>query len=160
MDDLVAFLRARLGEDERVARDAADADSGAWFMGDKWNVYRAEDEARYDEDYRGEENRLVVYGNVKPQSEHIARHDPARVLAEVAAKRAIVWAHEPVLLNGSPLGKFFEDTVVCRSCEPEYGAPTGHVHWPCLTLRHLAAVHADHPDYREEWRPDQEGLDG
>ncbi|MEV5894733.1 DUF6221 family protein [Nonomuraea fuscirosea] len=25
--------------------------------------------------------------------------------------------------------------------------------WPCLDLRDLAAPYADHPDYRDEWRP-------
>ncbi len=25
--------------------------------------------------------------------------------------------------------------------------------WPCPHLRHIAAIWADHPDYREEWRP-------
>jgi len=48
---------------------------------------------------------------------HIARWDPARVLAECAAWRAAVRSGDEVV------------------------------------LRALAAVHADHPDYREEWSP-------
>lgn len=92
MDDLIEFLRARLAEDEEAARQAADGDSGAWFVGDQWNVYRAENAAPHED---VEENPLVVYGNVQPQSEHIARYAPARVLAEVQAKRRILALHVP-----------------------------------------------------------------
>ena len=57
---MVAFLLARLDEDERVARAAATVD------GD-------------------------VELHVPPAAgEHVARHDPARVLRGVAALRAIV----------------------------------------------------------------------
>jgi Family of unknown function (DUF6221) len=58
---------------------------------------------------------------------------PARVLAECKAKRAIVGRHQQYEGNG-----------ICEECR----------HYdPCDTLRFLAAVYADHPDYREEWKP-------
>jgi hypothetical protein len=58
MDDLIAFLQARLDEDERSAH--------AW----------------------------LPFGNPDAAArDHIARHDPGRVLAEVAAKRAILDLH-------------------------------------------------------------------
>lgn len=53
---------------------------------------------------------------------HIARHDPARVLREVEAKRRILALHEE--LN-----------------EP-------HLY---EAVQHLAAVWSDHPGYRPEW---------
>jgi hypothetical protein len=87
MSDLIAKLRAALDEDERVAREACDNDSGEWFDGDDWNVWRAEEIDPHDE---LEQHELVVYGNVKPQSEHIARHDPARALRQVAAMRKVL----------------------------------------------------------------------
>ena len=148
MSDLVAFLRARLGEDEAGAREAADGDSGQWFMGDKWNVYRAEDEARYDLEPGPDEHRLVVYGNVEPQSEHIARHDPARVLREVEAGRAILAEHQPVwddYVDGDGIERA---THECETCRPP-GTPDN---WPCQTIRALAAVWSDHPDYDPAWR--------
>lgn len=143
MDDLVAFLRARLDEDAEAAREAADGDSGDWFVGDKWNVYRAEDEAPHGD---VEENRLVVYGNVLVQSAHIARHDPARVLREVEAKRELLDEHGDVN-DGS-----------CGTCvDGQWGYPThgGSIpqNYPCKTLRLLALPYADHPDYRPEWAP-------
>ena len=133
-DKLVAFLKARISEDEALAREGADGGSGEWFMGDKWNVYRADDEARYDEDYRGAEHRLVIYGNIKPQSQHIARHDPARVLRDVTAKRAILALYDCATaeLRGSP-----DDPKVigwARAAE--------------VAASDLAAIYSDHPDYR------------
>jgi hypothetical protein len=65
-----------------VAAAAAEGDSGQWFMDEKGNVYRVEDEARYDDDYQGEENKLVVYGYVKSQTEHIADNDPDQIIRD------------------------------------------------------------------------------
>jgi hypothetical protein len=60
---------------------------------------------------------------------------PARVLAECEAKRRIVELHSG------------DSDDMCQSYAGNY------VYEPCPTLRALASVHADHPDYREEWRP-------
>lgn len=59
---------------------------------------------------------------------------PVRVLAECAAKRRIVEMHRE-----GPGGDY------CSQCDRE---PV----WPCVTLRALASVHADHRDYDPEWR--------
>ena len=139
----MAFVKARLDEDEAAAWDAADGDSGRWFTGEKWNVYRAEDTAP---DAGTDEHDLVVYGNVKSQSEHIARHDPARVLREVAAGRAILAEHFPEDRGESLPGA---DCGVCYYT----GTPGSPAQWPCLTLRSLAGIWDDHPDYRPEWKP-------
>ncbi|BBC35256.1 hypothetical protein SGFS_065500 [Streptomyces graminofaciens] len=136
MVDLARWLGQQLDVDAERATAAADNDSGEWFMGDKWNVYRAEDEAP-DEDV--ETNALVVYGNVKSQSEHIAEWDPARVLREIDAKRRLLDEHEATGLKG------------CAACgfTLEY---MGHGPW-CTTLRLLALPYADRDGYREEWSP-------
>ena len=142
-EDLVTWLRAQLDEDERGAREAAERDSGEWFMGDRWNVYRIEDEARYDDDYQGEENRLVVYGNIKSQSEHIARHDPARVLAEVEAKRRILdgWREAD------------REAHVDDGDERVAALMQGRLLAYQAVTRRLGLPYADRPGYREEWRP-------
>jgi hypothetical protein len=67
---------------------------------------------------------------------HIARHDPARVLAECEAKRRIVERHYEVPASDI----MWSSCPVCRET------------WPCPDLRALASVYADHADYREEWR--------
>ncbi|MGW0837573.1 DUF6221 family protein [Streptomyces prunicolor] len=90
MTDLHGWITQQVDETEAVARAAADGDSGEWFMGRKWNVYRAEDETPSED---GETNELVAYGNVKDQSEHIAHHDPAAVLRRCEADRRILERH-------------------------------------------------------------------
>lgn len=62
---------------------------------------------------------------------HVASHGPARVLAECEAKRRIVAGLSGVLAQS-------------RNEQQIQNAQT--------TLGHLAAVYADHPDYRDEWR--------
>jgi hypothetical protein len=39
---------------------------------------------------------------------------------------------------------------VCCCCKAMGG---GSQRFPCLTLRLLALLYADHPDFREKWRP-------
>jgi len=119
--DLDQFLLARIAEDKRIAADAAVA------------AGRQE----WDQD-----------GDGPPHvAEHVARHDPARVLAECAAKRRLVLA--------------------CRDSRPDLhflGArPNGMADFPltpsdqhqlaALTLALLALPYAGHHDYRPEWRP-------
>jgi hypothetical protein len=123
---LRAFIEARLAEDEATARAATDdgRDIGSWFVGERWNVYHSEVQEPDGS------NELVVYGNRLPESEHIARHDPARVLREVAAKRARLELADKI------------------------GAERGHPFWAYAAeqlLKLEAAVWSDHADYRPEW---------
>jgi hypothetical protein len=122
---LVEFLRARLDEDQRTAqaiphrgpfrlRPGADA---IW-------VDSADDTLTV----------ALVPIPAEAMAGHIARHDPARVLADVAAKRAIAALHPDSGWNS----------------ECQAGCIEG---WPCRTLLYLAAPYADHPDYDEAWRP-------
>lgn len=63
---------------------------------------------------------------------HVARHDPARVLAEVEAKRRLL-VHVDLIWKHSP--------------SPAEARAWQHA------VRHLALPYAGHPDYRQEWRP-------
>lgn len=76
---------------------------------------------------------------------HIARHDPARVLREVDAKRQLLALHA-VDYRERPervLGEV--DDPFCAECVGE--------RYPCATIRLLALPYVDRPGYREEWRP-------
>jgi hypothetical protein len=75
---------------------------------------------------------------------HIARHDPARVQREIEAKRAILAEHQraPKPLPGM-------SWYPCRVCTRDRYPQS----WPCATVRALAAVWSDHPDYQQEWAP-------
>lgn len=66
--------------------------------------------------------------------------DPARVLRECEAKRRIVALHSE------------GDKGTCYTCSVN-GTRVQDNLIACPTLRDLAAVYADHPDYRDEWRP-------
>jgi hypothetical protein len=122
MNDLVTFLRACLDEDERVAQALAQTAP--------WGVYEHRGAGYWAiEDVLGQE--LLVVGSPS-LTQHIARHDPARVLAEVAAKRAIV--------------EWIEDTrAVCDLDGYPFDSDT--------PLLHLAAIYSDRPGYRSEWAP-------
>ena len=93
--------------------------------------------ARIEED----ESRAAYYGLAL---------GTGRVLAECTAKRAIIEAHPPVDYSG--MGMTSPDAcVVC-------GIEVGMSDWeyakgsfPCDTLRALAAIYKDHPDYQQEW---------
>lgn len=141
MTDITAFLAARLDEDEALAREAADRLSGQWFVGRKWNVYAVDDvePQRFDES-----DDLVTYGDMKERSEHIARHDPARVLAEVKAKRRVLERHYAVVDSCG--------TECCDGCgwDREEGYHVEGIE-NCPELRDLAAPFDQHPDYNPAW---------
>lgn len=64
-----------------------------------------------------------------------------RVYRECEAKLRIVEHHRSI--GGG----------VCNSCYTNGAQDEWHAaDWPCPTLCHLAAVYADHPDFREEWK--------
>lgn len=111
-DAIAAFIRARLDEDEQVARGVSPGCSSTWELMELGDGYG------------------VGYLSI----------DSARVLAEVAAKRAILAEH-PKLWD--------DDPSVCRVCEDR----TRHdaAEWLCWTVRLLASCWSDHPDYDPSW---------
>lgn len=137
MDDLVAFVTAQLDEDEAAANE----------------VHRPGTCGCVDRD-----------GDFSPDPVWCGCGYPARVLREVAAKRAIVglhavhaeperWgdSHSDPALRGQPTGR---TSYWCAICDDD--RDYGHVGGPqegCETLRHVAAVWSDHAGYRPEWKP-------
>jgi hypothetical protein len=160
MRTLTDFLLARIAEDEEAARDGAGWDpTGRERSPGRW--HRDGLNSVVDE-----HQRLVVYGDgpapSDAEAEHIARHDPARVLARCAVDRSIVSLHELVVFHQqayhdesgnrieTPIDSFVEIASriqMCRTCGSEGVLDDG----PCKTLRTLATQYADHPDYRPEW---------
>jgi len=119
---LTEFLTARIDEDEAVALAATE---GPWHANGK------RDDGEWAADgCRIEGAGIIIYdesGHDEDQAAHIARHDPARVLAECEAKRLLLELHGP------------------------HGRDTEAL--PCRELAVLALPYADHPDYQPEWRP-------
>ena len=82
-------------------------------------------------------------------SAHQERWSPARVLREVEARRTITAEH------AATGGWTAYGDHMCRRCVYSDDEPHDELHhwvaFPCPTLRALAAVWSDHPDYRQEW---------
>lgn len=66
-----------------------------------------------------------------------------RVLAECEAKRRVIAAHPHQIDHR-------DEVLGCATCPEGAVAPNWRY---CLTLRALALPYADHPEYRQEWRP-------
>lgn len=107
---LAEFLLARVGEDEEMARAALPH-----FPGE-----------------------VEIVANVwEDACAHIARHDPARVLAECEAKRRIV--------------EEYEGAIAAQRGRTDASAIVGA--FALLSaIRALASVYSDHPTFRDEWR--------
>ena len=160
---ITQFLLARIAEDEAVARACAEMFPPPWDVADRgWRVriyasdVTTEDFASDDEDATTVRNPVVM--EVEPDRrikdpqwlservEHVRRHDPARILAECAAKRAIVELHVEAVRYVS-IGRPEVESLGCETCAGYDGPLT----YPCPTLRHLATPYAEHPDYDAEW---------
>jgi hypothetical protein len=127
MSDLAEFLLARIAEDEEAARRAG---SESW-------LHRSL--------MRHPTSRQSVYAEGREIAEvehadgwHIARHDPARVLAECEAKRRIVGHLMRCLQPDEP------------DISPQYD--DGYIDALDFALKLLALPYADHPDYDPAWR--------
>jgi hypothetical protein len=150
VSDLLAYLRARLAEDEAVARRATE---GPW----RYNPRKAwhSPPPRFGMFVPAEE--FVAAGPLTDplcvaatgpadnlesmaDAEHIARWDPARALAEVEAKRAILDRYED---------------AVSRQSERDYSttdALTQAEEYEDWVIPALVQPYADRPDFNPEWR--------
>lgn len=122
-DDLAQFLRARLDEDEQ-AIEAPET----WTEFDETQGTR-----RVDVDHSFER---VTACTRAWRGVHIARHDPARVLHEVEAKRRALNHYEDV-----------------RRHAPGHTAYTLAEGAVGKQIQLMALPYVDHPDYRDDWRP-------
>lgn len=122
MDDLIAFVTARLDEDEWSAR-------GMEVAGESWELARnSPTEPDWTVCVRLDPLTLEGRADVwrEDAGTHIARYHPARARREITAKRAILADH------------LYDDQACGHAIE---GCPA----------RRLTAVYSDHPDYRAEW---------
>jgi hypothetical protein len=131
VDDLVRWLGEQLDEDERIARALVDDKRPG--RADPWEF--CDDGSIRDTSRHGS---LRVKFTWAPEAEHIIRHDPARVLREIDAKRKLMERMATTLAVAEG------DTEV-----DHYGALDDAETALCL----LALPYADRPGYREEWRP-------
>jgi len=124
-DGLIAFLNARVDEDELTARDSVEyLLDGAEIPGLDW--YAMPDWAR----------------------RHVGQWLPERVFREVEAKRLILNDHVGKMSEYGGHG-FKRGGLACNACGWDDG--WAGVAWPCSTVIALAVIWSGHPDYRQEW---------
>lgn len=147
MDDLTAFVTARLDEDEAIANAAASEAGPDWT----W------DRESRDGYLRTPAGTIMADAlNVEDEQfrPHVARHDPARALREVAAKRAILAEHGHYRVDHNWTGRTDLDAPFgCSTCHIGNDGDMYDGGW-CVTVRQLAAIYSDHPGYRPEWAPE------
>ncbi|MCG5464206.1 DUF6221 family protein [Micromonospora sp. MED01] len=130
-DDRVAWLTAQLDDDERVARAAADC-------GPEW---RFSEGAIYPSDVDRHPGALIHggYDYLDDQyGEHIARHDPARVLRRVAAGRKILAKYQGALMQ--------------EPKRPDDQVNRGYLIAMSQAVSALTTEYDDRPGYQEGWR--------
>lgn len=144
MSDIVAFIEARLAEDEGATKAATQ---GAW------EVLELDGELSIRADQSAAQRPRTEFRHVsedvydRADADHIARWDPARVLAETAAKRKRLQLCidakaklDDVLKNPGRYGPTDEGNAL--------GRHAGFY----VSVRLDAMAYADHPDYDPAWR--------
>jgi hypothetical protein len=115
MNDLTEWLRKQLDEDEQAA---VAASPGPWKTNAEHDEIHAVDGITVAEGFALSSNQL------RATVDHIVRWDPARVLAEVDAKRRLI-----------------DEAIRLMSYDGEFEF-----------LELLALPYADRPGYQESWR--------
>lgn len=143
MITLTEFLAARLDDESALASiiSSGGYDPQTWHANDdaaatSWIAIHAIERVTGSDYSEEDPTPVALVRNQRAEWAHMAYWDPARVLADVEAKRSIIaehpWRREPDWPSGRQ----------CRQCGTEY---------PCTTVRLLALPYRDHPDYQQEW---------
>lgn len=148
--ELVDWLRAQLDEDERSATAATP---GVW----QWTIDGSLISIERDALKLRDVERDVVWGDgsglrevvaTRPDADHIVAWQPARVLAEVAAKRAILDLHadgyHSCIRDVEWITKPVEGGKPYMFREVLSGVP-------CQTLQLLAQPYRGQAGWRDEW---------
>lgn len=153
MTGIVKFLAARLDEDETAIKAMGVEGAGRWWVGQRFDGSLDPEGSTVFVDVRRSDGLGYIHLGAPgmfagPTAVHIARHDPGRVLREVAAKRAIVTLHGPDVVGYIGRAGQERNSTDCETCSGG-GVPDS---WPCDTLKYVAAAYDDHPDYDPAWR--------
>lgn len=131
MDDLILFLEAENNADEQAAKAAVMT-----LPGEDPEVWVELDSAGGTFYIMSSSGDLVARGLPESEARHIARHDPARVLRECAARRRLItrWESLAGLTNS-------EDDGFSR----------GQLFEVCQDLKDSVQSYAGRPGFKEEW---------
>jgi hypothetical protein len=147
--DALSRLRAALDEDERIAQVAL---KGPARLEPNWHV------VTYEVTHEGasvlgsrpastvsDSSGVFIAPELGRQSEHIARHDPAREVAEVALKRLILHHHKPREFDGDEdIETGHRPTALyCVECSTMVGNGIDDAPWPCDYIKALQAIYPE-----------------
>lgn len=138
--DLITQLRAALDAEEATASAATP---GPWIA-HAYTDYDCDFEATIGTGHDTHDTANVVGhgyegGGVQSMTDarHIAAHDPAFVLADITAKRALIDLHRPIRQRSTGSGGgTIDDCAICDAYPAQY---------PCATLRLLAEAYGIRP---------------
>ncbi|MEU5265707.1 DUF6221 family protein [Amycolatopsis sp. NPDC021455] len=130
MDDLIAFLAARVG-----ARQAL--------------IMQAVNKAKAGETMNRGETKVAVEQKIRGLTD-LDLEAVNQMINEIEATRRILLAHRTTVSEKVPGFPLYGSEYWCETCHVP--ADEAGSNW-CLTLRLLALPYADHPDYSERWRP-------
>jgi hypothetical protein len=155
-EDLIDWLRAQLDDDERKARAATPGpwwDSKILAAPGHHTIRGGPSNWRGFDGSLGGDTRPIariepapdVEGNFvtnhDADAEHIARHDPARVLREVEARRRLIDQYEAMRAGAEASA----GTILAGAAKVRLGAYE-------MAVKIMALPYSDHPGFREEWR--------
>ena len=146
--DIVAFLTARLDEDEQIANAAVGQQWEHAFASSRedysfWSIHTVHPDA-VEVAGTGFDNTGGIHD--EGSAVHIARHDPARVLRDVAAKRRlmdVVFEYE-AKIDGEWGCCHSAESIKAGRCED---TDVNEID----ALRVLAGAYIRHPDYDPAW---------
>jgi hypothetical protein len=146
IDDLTAFVKARLDDAERTVYSEGTPPKGVIA----WLTYLQPDGSMgYTTVASGgsADGLWIADGGELPEPASVlVVYDPVRKLRDIALKRAILAEHkhaEAATGNGSGFG--------CQVCH-DYGDGIVACGW-CATVSQLGTEFPDHPDYKPDWKP-------
>lgn len=143
IEPMVVFLRARLDETAQAAKECAKTYPSPWDVTDRGHCAYVTADAPAFRHVTDLDQQYVPQGQHEWLGDalvHIARHDPARVLADVAAKRAILDLHAA----GHECSVYDHRGEInrCAWVLPDE---------VCSTVQLLALPFAEHPDFDPAW---------
>lgn len=142
IDALISFLSARLDEDQAAAKAAQLRFPGPWEQGENAGSPLPSAVTLYDS---REESVGVIRGSYA--ATHIGRHDPARALREVEAKRKRLAL---MIEAQAALDKLIADDAAPRS---DQAMAVGRARSATVAVKIDAEIWSGHPGYKEAWKP-------
>ncbi|WP_328535357.1 DUF6221 family protein [Streptomyces sp. NBC_00344] len=123
--DMVAFVRARLADEEQIAQAAG---------GESWRC-----PAEVPGEVHDRTAAIAFTVRTRGYDAHISLQDPARTLRRTETSK--------VLLDE------YEEVAALDTDRPYHDFPSGRAVGLGFVVRQMAAEHANHPDYQVKWLP-------